>query len=393
LNTKCLQLDTISTMMKEKQEGLQKTVAAMAKKVTAAKKKVPAAEKRLKTAQEHLANVNKAIVDTQKEHEEAQTKLDKHNDSVTTMNKVHRELSNEKETIASDLGNINSMHGEASTSCHSSSSSSTSYSSSSSVGSKRGRSSSSSSSSSASSSSSSSRTSKHQKKEGTTMTKHAGQWLFEEGYAYRYGLDFKKQDQKRGRLMIEASVFSGFPTAVAFCHYQGWMLQSFIDTDEEFVGIQPKYAHDLFEKIEDETNGYHWAQNLLGDCYRYGLGATQDHTKAFEWFTKSSEQGNSDAMRSLGGCYENGHGCVQNDTKAMELYEKSAKLGYSAAMYNIGVCYEYDSQRGATKDLNKFNQAREWYTKAIAQGHENSIDSSDLFVEQLNNNSVSSING
>jgi hypothetical protein len=43
LNTKCLQLDTIKTTMKEKQEGLQKTVAAMAKKVTAAEKKVPAA--------------------------------------------------------------------------------------------------------------------------------------------------------------------------------------------------------------------------------------------------------------------------------------------------------------------------------------------------------------
>jgi TPR repeat protein len=32
-------------------------------------------------------------------------------------------------------------------------------------------------------------------------------------------------------------------------------------------------------------------------------------------------------------------------------------------MYNLGICYEYG--QGVTKDLNK---AREWYTKAVAQG-------------------------
>ena len=57
--------------------NLKKIVAAMAKKVTAAEKKVPAAEKRLNAAQDNLAKVNKAVVDTKKEHEEAQTKLDK----------------------------------------------------------------------------------------------------------------------------------------------------------------------------------------------------------------------------------------------------------------------------------------------------------------------------
>jgi TPR repeat protein len=33
-------------------------------------------------------------------------------------------------------------------------------------------------------------------------------------------------------------------------------------------------------------------------------------------------------------------------------------------MYNCGVCYE--EGRGVTKDVNT---AREWYTKAVAQGH------------------------
>jgi hypothetical protein len=340
LNTKCLQLDTIKTTMSEKQEGLQKNVATMAKKVTVAEKKVPAA--RL---------IIRAYDDAKTEHEEAQTKLDAYNESVTAMNKVHRELSNEKELIANELGNINSMHEDAvasSSSNNSSSSSSSLSSSSSSVGSKRGRSSSS------SSSSSSSRTSKRQKNDGTTMAEHAGQWLYEEGVAYCYGLNFKKEDEKRGRSMVEASASSGFPMAVAECQFMGW----------NGMKKDLKKAFEMIVKIEQETNGYQWAQLCLGVCYDLGHGTDQDHTKGFEWRTKSSEQENSLAMCRLGFSYEIGEGCDQNQTTAVELYEKSATSGYSVAMYNCGVCYE--EGRGVTKDVNT---AREWYTKAVAQGH------------------------
>jgi TPR repeat protein len=156
--------------------------------------------------------------------------------------------------------------------------------------------------------------------------------------------------------MVEASASSGFPLAVAYCHYQGW---TGMKEDE-------KKAFDLCVKIEQETNGYHWAQFLLGDCYRCGNGTDQDDTKAVEWYTKSSEQENSIAMNNLGYCYENGQGCDLNMTKAVECYERSANLGCSHAMHNLGNCYK--NGRGVTKDVN---QAREWYTKAAAQGHAN----------------------
>jgi len=61
-----------------------------------------------------------------------------------------------------------------------------------------------------------------------------------------------------------------------------------------------KKAFEMFVKIEQETNGYHWAQNFLGTCYKNGQGVTEDYTKAVEWFTKSSEQENSLAMCDLG---------------------------------------------------------------------------------------------
>ena len=188
------------------------------------------------------------------------------------------------------------------------------------------------------------------------MAEHVGQWLYEEGCAYFYGSNFKKKDVKRGQLMIEASASSGFPMAVAFCHYAGWN------------GMEKdcKKGFEMFVKIEQETNGYHWAQYFLGDCYLYGTGTDQDYTKTVEWYTKSSEQENSIAMSNLGLNYEKGHGCDQNKTKAVECFEKSANLGYSAAMFNLGACYEDGD--GVTEDLNK---AREWYTKAVAQGQPN----------------------
>ena len=147
------------------------------------------------------------------------------------------------------------------------------------------------------------------------MAEHAGQWLHAEGCAYSYGSTFKKKDKKRGRLMIEASASSGFPLAVAECHNAGW---NGMEQDH-------KKTFDLCVKIEQETNGYHWAQYILGDCCYHGNGTDQDYIKAVEWWTKSSEKENSVAMSELGFCHEKGHGCDQNDTKAVEWYEKSAK--------------------------------------------------------------------
>ena len=103
---------------------------------------------------------------------------------------------------------------------------------------------------------------------------------------------------------------------------------------------------------------------MLGECYYYGEGVDKDDKKGFEYLSLSAEQGNSTAMFNLGYCYDQGEGTDENKTKAFELYEKSANLGCCIAMKNVGVFYE-DGLGGVTKNLNK---AKEWYTKAAAQG-------------------------
>ena len=61
---------------------------------------------------------------------------------------------------------------------------------------------------------------------------------------------------------------------------------------------------DEFVKFEKDTNGHHYAQFMVGSCYHFGYGTEKDATKAFEWYTKSAEQGNSIAMKNLGYCYQ-----------------------------------------------------------------------------------------
>ena len=187
------------------------------------------------------------------------------------------------------------------------------------------------------------------------MINHPGQWLYEEGYAHWNGSDFKKKDETRGQLMIEASASAGFPMAVADCHYVGW----------NGLKKDVKKAFDEFVKIEKDMNGYHWAQLMIGECYKNGHGTKQDSTKTVEWLTKSVEQRNSSAMNSLALRYENGNGVDEDLTKAFELYEQSALLGYCRGMFNLGYCYVLEV--GVTEDINK---AKQWYIKAAAQGDE-----------------------
>ena len=60
------------------------------------------------------------------------------------------------------------------------------------------------------------------------------------------------------------------------------------------------------------------AQRMLGVCYEYGRGVTQDEFEAFNWYGKSAAQGNAKAQNSVGFCYERGQGVTQDYEKAVE---------------------------------------------------------------------------
>lgn len=106
------------------------------------------------------------------------------------------------------------------------------------------------------------------------------------------------------------------------------------------------------------------AQRMLGVCYEYGRGVTQDEFEAFNWYGKSAAQGNAKAQNSVGFYYGTGRVVDQDYTKAVEWYTKSAEQGYEVAQCNLGLYYE--NGRGVEQDYVK---AVGWYTESAEQGY------------------------
>ena len=69
-------------------------------------------------------------------------------------------------------------------------------------------------------------------------------------------------------------------------------------------------------------------------------------------------------MNRMASCYKTGEGCEKNMQKAFHMCEQAAGLGYSASMCNLGILYEHGE--GVAQNVY---MAKEWYTKAAAQGH------------------------
>jgi TPR repeat protein len=191
------------------------------------------------------------------------------------------------------------------------------------------------------------------------------QQMYEDGMMHCFGLDFEPsfaRDEKRGRSMIEAAALGGFPMAVACCLQRRWDQthpeQYFNGSGSVDKATCRKRALAMYVKIEQETK-YHWAQFELGHSH----GTDQDYTKAVEWYTKASAQGNTCAMNSLGLKYVLGLGCIQNYTTAIKWFTKASAQGDSHAMNYLGQCYA--DGKGCDQDYTK---ALQWYTKASAQG-------------------------
>ncbi|WP_268808418.1 tetratricopeptide repeat protein [Oceanospirillum multiglobuliferum] len=59
--------------------------------------------------------------------------------------------------------------------------------------------------------------------------------------------------------------------------------------------------------------------------YHSGIGVKQDPEKAFRWFKKAAEQGNTKAQYNLGLMYRSGLGVEQDMVKAVMWFKKAAE--------------------------------------------------------------------
>lgn len=131
--------------------------------------------------------------------------------------------------------------------------------------------------------------------------------------------------------------------------------------------------------------GSMWGKFNYGKCFRLGIGVAQDSERARHEFRLSAKMGNpralqqlaelgdSEAMFKLGDYYFNGNrkdwGPEQNDGKAFEWYQKSADKGDSWGYFNVAKCYWVG--RGTTRDRA---QAIQYFKKSADAGNETSAN-------------------
>lgn len=95
----------------------------------------------------------------------------------------------------------------------------------------------------------------------------------------------------------------------------------------------------LFKKAADK--GHSQAQFFLGLGFVQGCwGLDLDYRKAFEWFSKATEQGNALAECELAKLYRQGYGVEQDTSKAVEYLFSSACKGDCGAALELGDIYQ-----------------------------------------------------
>jgi TPR repeat protein len=125
-------------------------------------------------------------------------------------------------------------------------------------------------------------------------------------------------------------------------------------------------AATLYKKSADQ--GIAWGEWHFGVCLLYGLGIKKDAKKGISFIELAVEKGLADALNELGYCYMHGKGVAKNHKKAAELFAVSAEKGNADAMCSIGACY--DNGHGVEKSRGS---AMGWFKKAAAKGHETAI--------------------
>ncbi|KAI9202539.1 uncharacterized protein BJ171DRAFT_461243, partial [Polychytrium aggregatum] len=91
--------------------------------------------------------------------------------------------------------------------------------------------------------------------------------------------------------------------------------------------------------------------------------------KAFEWYSKSADQGNSYGQLFVGFSYSYENGVAKDYIKAAEWYRKSAEQGNRYGYIYLGCCYKHGF--GVPQDIDT---AVDWWRKSADQGHEDSIN-------------------
>ncbi|MBQ9531610.1 MAG: SEL1-like repeat protein [Eubacterium sp.] len=136
--------------------------------------------------------------------------------------------------------------------------------------------------------------------------------------------------------------------------------------------VDNKKAFECFSAAEDNPYG----ANMLGNCYRYGIGTEIAPDKAVSAYRVSTDMSNPFAAYALAQCYDNGFGIEQDTEKASEYYQAAregfiqldGKMPSANLRYKIGMMYLQGN--GCEPDKA---EAVNWLTKSADGNDKNAM--------------------
>jgi DNA-directed RNA polymerase subunit RPC12/RpoP len=151
------------------------------------------------------------------------------------------------------------------------------------------------------------------------------------------------------------------------CVLSGLILATFIQSREPAVSnvsnspVVP--VADFQETKAKADGGDARAQNLLGEMYSKGTGASQDYKEAAKWYRQAAGQGHAVAQKHLAELYDAGQGVPHDEAEAAKWCQRAAEQGHVGAQYSLAVMF---ASGGGVK-LND-TEAVKWYRQAAEQG-------------------------
>lgn len=124
----------------------------------------------------------------------------------------------------------------------------------------------------------------------------------------------------------------------------------------------PKSEKDRFSLVEknvQEHPDWIWPLYKIGKYYEIGCGCSKDLKKAFTYYKKGAECGDTKSQHELGNCFNHAKGVSKAIPDAIHWYTQAAKQGFALSQYALGEIY-YDQK--------KFKEACRWYSLAAEQG-------------------------
>lgn len=190
-------------------------------------------------------------------------------------------------------------------------------------------------------------------------TRNVADELYREGRALAWGLDGTKIDGFRALDLLTQAANAGLSdakAALALLYYDGC------------EATPPDYKKAIYwASRADAENPI--AQNVLGDCYKDGLGVRKDeeeakrlHKAAFEGFQELAKNGD-DALilNQLARCYFNKRGTKLDFAAAVKYHRRAAELRCAVGVSNLAgtYCFGCGVKRDYAKAIQLYNEAIE----------------------------------